>query len=99
MGPQAVQPLTAGGLQQQGRRARNRALDRDALVWLLCALGQIFRIPFDGKLVTGQLSPHYDLESVARAAALLGFRAGGKALPAARLKSLTALVLFCLLRF
>lgn len=66
LGPQAVQPLPAGGRQQEGRRARNDALARDALLWLLCALSQVFRIPVDEKLVTGQLSPPYDLESVAR---------------------------------
>lgn len=90
MGPQAVQPLPAGGLQQQGRRARSEALDREALVWVLSALSQYFRLPFDERLVTGQLSPPYDFESVARAAASLGLRAGWKALPAARLKKLTA---------
>lgn len=90
MGPQAVQSLPAGGLQQQGRRARSDALDRDALVWVLSALSQYFRIPFDEKLVTGQLSPPYDFESVARAAGSLGLRAGWKALPASRLKKLTA---------
>ena len=90
MGPQAVQPLPAGRLQQQGRRARSDALDRDALVWVLSALSQYFRLPFDEKLVTGQLSPPYDLESVARAAESQGVRAGWRALPASRLKKCTA---------
>ena len=91
MGPQAVQALPAERLREQkGGRARGAALDREALVWVLSALSQVFRIPFDEKLVTGQLSPPYDLESVARAAESLGLRAGWKALPASKLKKLTA---------
>ena len=75
MGPQAVQSLPSGRRQQQGRRARDEALDREALVWVLSALSQYFRIPFDERLVTSQVSPPYDFESVARAAGLLGLRA------------------------
>ena len=91
MGPQALQSLSAERLQEQkGGRARGTALDREALVWVLSALSQVFRIPLDEKLVTGQFSPPYDLESVARAAGLLGLRAGWKALPASKLKKLTA---------
>ena len=91
MGPQAVQSLSAERLQEQkGGRARGTALDREALVWVLSALSQVFRIPLDEKLVTGQFSPPYDLESVARAAGSLGLRAGWKALPASKLKKLTA---------
>ena len=90
MGPQAVRPLPAGRLQQQGRRARSDALERNALVWALSALSQYSRLPFDENLAAGQLSPPYDLDTVARAAASLGLRAGWKALPAARLKKLTA---------
>lgn len=56
---------------------------------MLSAFSQYFRLPFDEKLVTSQLSPPYDFESVARAAGLLGLRAGWKALPASRLKKLT----------
>jgi len=88
--PQAVQSLPSGRLQQKGRRAQDNALDREALVWALSALSQYFRIPFDERLVTSQLSPSYDFESVARAAELLGLRAAWKALPAARLKKIAA---------
>ena len=91
MGPQAVQPLPAGRLQEKrGDRARETALGREALVWALSALSQYFRIPFDEKLVVGQVSPPYDFDSVARAAGSLGLRAGWKALPASKLKRLTA---------
>ena len=86
MGPQAVQLLPA----EQGRRAQGNALDHEALVWVLSALSQFYRIPFDEKLVTGQLAPPYDFDTVARAAESLGLRAGWKALPAARLKKLSA---------
>ncbi len=90
MGPQAVQSLPAGGLQQLWGRAQNNVLGHEELVWVLSALSQYFRIPFDERLVTGQLSPPYDLDSVARAADLLGLRAGWKSLPAPRLKKLSA---------
>ena len=91
MGPQALQALPAEGLQEQkGGRARATALDAEALVWVLSALSQVFRIPFDAKLVVGQLSPPYDLDSVARAAESLGLRAAWKHLPASKLNKLTA---------
>jgi subfamily B ATP-binding cassette protein HlyB/CyaB len=90
LGPQAVQPLPAGRLQEQGRRAKENSLDHETLVWVLSALSQYFRIPFDEKLVTGQLSLPYDFESVARAVGLLGLRAGWKAMPASRLQKLSA---------
>jgi len=86
VGPQAAQALPA----EQGTRAKGNSLDHEALVWVLSALSQYFRIPFDEKLVTSQLSPPYDFDTVARAAGSLGLRAGWKALPAARLKKLTA---------
>ncbi|MBI3526809.1 MAG: hypothetical protein HY067_02455 [Betaproteobacteria bacterium] len=86
MGPQVVQLLPA----EQGRRARSDAFDHETLVWVLSVLSQYFRLPFDEKLVTGQLSPPYDFESVARAAGSLGLRAGWKAPPVSRLKKLSA---------
>ena len=87
MGPQALQSLSAERLQEQkGGRARGPALDREALVWVLSALSQIFRIPFDEKLVTSQLAHPYDFDTVARAAQSLGLRAGWKALSASRFK-------------
>jgi subfamily B ATP-binding cassette protein HlyB/CyaB len=85
-----MQSLPAGRLQQKGERAQGDAFDHEALVWVLSAFSQYFRIPFDEKLVTGQLSPPYDFDTVARAAEFLGLRAGWKALPAARRKKLTA---------
>ena len=85
-----MQSLPAGRLQQKGGRAHEDALGHEALVWALSALSQYFRIPFDERLVTSQLSPPYDFESVARAADLIGLRTGWKALPAARLKKLSA---------
>jgi hypothetical protein len=86
LGTQAVQPLPSGRLQEQGRRAKSNTLDHEALVWVLSALSQVFRIPFDERLLTGELAPPYDFESVARSAGSLGLRAGWKALPASRLK-------------
>ena len=79
---------TAAGTKRG--RARRIALDREALIWVLSALSQVFRIPFDQEFLSGQLSPPYDLELVARAAGSLGLRAGWKALPASKLSKLTA---------
>ncbi|MEO8166494.1 MAG: ABC transporter transmembrane domain-containing protein, partial [Betaproteobacteria bacterium] len=90
LGLQGLQPLQGGRLQENERRESGTALDREALVWVLAALSQVFRIPFDPKLVLGQLSPPYDLDTVARAAESLGLRAAWKALPAAKLRKLTA---------
>jgi subfamily B ATP-binding cassette protein HlyB/CyaB len=91
LGPQALKSLPAGRPQEKRNvRAKGIALDHEALVWVLSALSQVFRIPFDPKLVVGQLSPPYDHETVARAAESLGLRASWKALPAARLKKLSA---------
>ena len=86
MGPQAGQALPA----EERTREKGNSLDQQALVWVLSALSQYFRIPFDEKLVTSQLSPPYDFDTVVRAAGSLGLRAGWKALPAARLKKLPA---------
>ena len=89
MGPQALKSLPAARLQEKDR-AKGIALDHEALVWVLSALSQVFRIPFDQKLVVGQLSPPYDYETAARAAESLGLRATWKTLPVARLKKLSA---------
>ena len=86
-----MQPLPAERLREdKGERAQERALDIEELVWVLSALSQVFRIPFDEKLILGQLSPPYDFESVTRAADALGLRAGWKDVQASRLKKLTA---------
>ena len=86
LGPQSVQVLPA----EQGTRAKRDTFDHEALVWVLSAFSQVFRLPFDEKLVASQLAPPYDFESVVRGVESLGLRAGWKALPAARLKKLTA---------
>ncbi len=86
MGPQAAQVLPAA----QVSRVKGISFDHETLIWALSALSQYFRIPFDEKLVSSQLSPPYGFDSVARAAGSLGLRASWKALPAARLKKLTA---------
>ena len=91
MGPQALKSLPAGRLQEKSKdRAKGVALDHEALVWVLSALSQVFRIPFDAKLIISQLSPPYNLDTVARAAELMRLRASWKPLPAARLKKLRA---------
>ena len=54
MGPQALHSRRTARLREEkGDRARRSALDHEALVWVLSALSQVFRIPFDPKLVLG----------------------------------------------
>jgi hypothetical protein len=45
-------------------------LPREALVWVLAALTQAFHIPFEEKLVTGQMPPPYGVNSIVLAADL-----------------------------
>ncbi len=86
MGPQAAQVPPPN----EATRVRGIPLDRETLIWALSALSQYFRIPFDDSLATSQLSPPFGFDSLERAAESLGLRTSCKALPAARLKKLTA---------
>jgi hypothetical protein len=97
VGLRAMRSLPAERLRKaQGRRARESALDRPvfldtpALAWVLGALAQFHRIPFDEKLVLGQLAPPYGYESMVQAAELLGLKAGWREKPASALKELAA---------
>ncbi|MEK6212280.1 MAG: hypothetical protein AABM64_18295 [Pseudomonadota bacterium] len=65
-------------------------LPREALVWVLSARTQAFRIPFDEKLVTGQMPPPYGVNSIVLAADLLGLRAAWVKRPASALRKLVA---------
>jgi len=59
----------------EGRNALGAVLPREALVWVLAVLTQAYRIPFDEKLVTGQMPPPYRVNSIALAVDLLGLQA------------------------
>ena len=86
MGPQAMQSLDRERLwEDREGRARRDALDSDALVWVLAALSQYFRIPFDPRLLLGQFAPPYGFDTVISAAASLGLRAAWKARSASAL--------------
>ena len=76
--------------ERKGGRAQQDALDSDALVWVLAALAQYFRIPFDARLVLGRFPPPHGFDTVVSAAASLGLRAGWRARPAASLTRITA---------
>ncbi|HEV8645671.1 MAG TPA: hypothetical protein VGR01_08885 [Burkholderiales bacterium] len=65
-------------------------LSREAFVWALSALTQAFRIPFDEKLVTGQIPPPYGANSIVLAADLLGLRAAWVKRPGSALRKLVA---------
>jgi ATP-binding cassette, subfamily B, bacterial HlyB/CyaB len=62
----------AGRPPPTGREAQSNALDKNALVWVLSALAQFHRIPFDPQLVLGSLAPPYTLDSIEAAARALG---------------------------
>jgi ATP-binding cassette, subfamily B, bacterial HlyB/CyaB len=47
-------------------------LSKEALVWILSALAQFHRIPFDPKLVLGSLAPPYTLDTIQAAANAFG---------------------------
>ena len=79
-------PLAPGS----GGPAQDGAVGREALVWVLGALSQVFRIPFDEQLVSSQLTPPCDIDTIVRVADSLGLRAAWKKLPAARLAKLAA---------
>ncbi len=80
------EPLAPGS----GGPAQDGAVGREALVWVLGALSQVFRIPFDEQLVSSQLTPPCDIDTIVRIADSLGLRAAWKKLPAARLSKLAA---------
>ena len=84
----ATRPSLQGPDTSEGRNSHGAALPGDALVWALSALTQAFRIPFDGKLVTGQMPPPYRVNSIALAADLLGLRAAWTKRPASALRKL-----------
>lgn len=90
MGPQAMQSLDRRLWERKGARAQEWALDSDALAWVLAALAQYFRIPFDARLLLGQFPPPHGFETVVSAAAAIGLRAGWKARTAASLNRIGA---------
>ncbi len=71
----------------RGGRAQRDALDSDALVWVLAALSQYFRVPFDPRLVLGRFAPPYGFDTVVSAATALGLRAGWRSIPASALNT------------
>ena len=76
--------------ERKGGRAQGDALDSDALVWVLAALAQYFRIPFDARLVLGRFPPPHGFETIVSAAASLGLRAGWRSRPATSLSKIAA---------
>ena len=82
--------LREGPRGKKGGRAREAALDRDALVWALSALTQATRSPVDEKLLTGQIPPPYGVSSVVLGAEMLGLRAAWAKRPASSHRTLAA---------
>jgi subfamily B ATP-binding cassette protein HlyB/CyaB len=88
MEPRAARSPDGRGLRQPGEGAER--IDREAVVWVLSALSQYFRIPFDERLVLGQVSPPFDCKSMVRAADIVGLRAAWKSRPASALRKTVA---------
>jgi len=86
----AIRSSLQGPDASEGRNSLGAVLPREALVWALSALTQAFRIPFDEKLVTGQMPPPYGVNSIVLAADLLGLRAAWTKRPASALRKLVA---------
>ena len=85
-----TRPSLQGPDTLEGRNSHGAVLPSEMLVWALSALTQAFGIPFDEKLVTGQMPPPYRVRSIARAADMLGLRAAWKKRPASALRKLVA---------
>ncbi len=86
MDPQVVQVPPGEGRPQLNAGE----VSRDTLVWVLSALSQYFRIPFDEKLLLGQVAPPFGYGSILSTAEALGFRAAWKSRPALSLGKATA---------
>jgi hypothetical protein len=86
----AIRSSLQGPDASEGRNSLGAVLPRAALVWALSALTQAFRIPFDEKLVTGQMPPPYGVNSIVLGADLLGLRAAWAKRPASALRKLVA---------
>ena len=86
----ATRPSLMGADTSEGRNSHGAVLPSEMLVWALSALTQAFGIPFDEKLVTGQMPPPYRVDSIALAADMLGLRAAWTKRPATALRKLVA---------
>ncbi|MFN0038442.1 MAG: peptidase domain-containing ABC transporter [Burkholderiales bacterium] len=88
MGLRATRSLQGGLSATRGGGAQDNALDRDTLVWVLSALAQYHRIPFDPQLALGALPPPYGFDSIAMAANALGLDCAWSKRSAPALKNL-----------
>lgn len=86
----AIRSSLQGPDASKGRDSLGTVLPREVLVWALSARTQPFRIPFDEKLVTGQMPPPYGINAIVLAADLLGLRAAWAKRRASALRKLVA---------
>ena len=56
-------------------------LERDQLLWMLGSLCQLFRVPFDARLILQHFPPPYSLASLHEASEALGFRLREQGMP------------------
>lgn len=86
----SIQSSLQGPDASRGRNSLGAVLPGGALVWVLSALTQAFRVPFDEKPVTGQMPPPSGGNSIVLAADLLGLGAAWAKRPASPLRKRVA---------
>ena len=76
----ASHPSVPGERAVLGFRKRNASsvvlatpLDHNNLLWMLGSLCQLYRVPFDARLIVQRFPPPYTLASLCEAAEALGF--------------------------
>jgi ATP-binding cassette, subfamily B, bacterial HlyB/CyaB len=69
-------------------RPADQSLERNHFVWILGAMCQVHRVPFDPNLVLQQFPPPYSPANLLHAARALGFQAKAREVAAAKLRSL-----------
>jgi len=60
------------------------AIETDHLLWSLGSLCQLFRVPFDARLILQRFPPPYSVASVCEAAQALGFRIREEEIPSGK---------------
>jgi hypothetical protein len=59
-------------------------VEKDHLLWSLGSLCQLFRVPFDARLILQRFPPPYTLATLCEAAQLLGFSVREEKMPAGK---------------
>ena len=82
--PDTGEPVVLGLLKRKPQSSPidlKTPLERDQFLWMLGSLCQIFRVPFDARLILQNYPPPYSLGSLWEAAQALGFHLREQGLP------------------